>query len=272
MNHYHTPYWLISFVIWGFLVLSGSVLAQDMSADAILAELEEATNTIIDSQFLLTGDITDADGTTYTLEIDVQLMPEEELAYAYIIQPDAIADNFIILDGDVVYNYQYLTNQVILLPADDPDALGGLLPADANVGADIGTDADSNQDFDVQLNLSLLFEGWQPSVEGYTSTPEGDAYILRFDNVSEQEDILVDYVRAQVLDGSLEQQTWAPYQLEFFSLADAENSTSEDSTSENSADATPIATLIFRDFVRNVGLNPEDLRYLPPDAEIIDER
>lgn len=235
------------------------VLAQDMSAEAILAELEATAESTVDSQFLLAGDITDADGTVYTLEIDVQIMPEEELAYAYIIQPDAIADNFIILDGDVVYNYQYLTNQVILLPADDPDALGGLLPADADVGEE------SEQSFEVQLNLNMLFEGWQPSVEGYTSTPEGDAYVLRFDNVSEQEEILIDYVRAQVLDGSLEGQTWAPYQLEFFDIADTADTA-------DTADATPVATLVFRDFMRNVGLDPEDLRYLPPDAEIIDER
>lgn len=236
-------------------VLFTGALAQDMSAEAILAALEETADTTFDSQFLLTGDITDADGTVYTLEIDVQIIPAEELAFAYIIQPDAIADNFIILDGDVVYNYQYLTNQVILLPADDPDALGGLLPADANVGDDVGSN-DSAEGFELQLDLNLLFEGWQPSVEGYTSTPEGDAYVLRFDNVSEQEEIVIAYVQAQVIDGSLEGQTWAPYQLELF----------------NAEDEAPVATLIFRDFMRNVGLNPEDLRYLPPDAEIIDER
>lgn len=260
MNRYltlnrYTTLGLISLAVWIF----GGVLAQDMSAEAILAELETAADTTIDSQFLLTGDITDADGTTYTLEIDVQIIPDEALAFAYIIQPDAIADNFIILDGDVVYNYQYLTNQVILLSANDPDALGGLLPADANV------DVDNEQDFALQLDLNLLFEGWQPSVEGYTNTPEGNAYVLRFDNVSEQEEIIIDFVRAQVIDGSLEGQLWAPYQLEFFSIPD-------DLPASEATDATPVATLVFRDFVRNIGLNPEDLRYLPPDAEIIDER
>ena len=248
--------WKLGLVIGVCAVLFTGALAQDMGAEAILAALEETADTTFDSQFVLTGDITDADGTVYSLEIDVQIIPAEELAFAYIIQPDAIADNFIILDGDVVYNYQYLTNQVILLPADDPDALGGLLPADANVGDD------SEQDFEVQLDLNMLFEGWQPSVEGYTSTPEGDAYIMRFDDVSEQEEVIIEYVQAQVIDGSLEGQTWAPYRLEFYS----------GDSSEDASDAAPVATLIFRDFMRNVGLNPEDLRYLPPDAEIIDER
>jgi outer membrane lipoprotein-sorting protein len=254
MNRYRKLLWMI-FVIGIYTWFFTGVLAQDMSAEDILAALETSADTTVDSQFLLTGDITDADGTMYTLEIDVQLIPEEELIYAYIIQPDAIADNFIILDGDVVYNYQYLTNQVILLPADDPDALGGLLPADA----DVSVGNDSEQDFEFQLDLNMLFEGWQPSVEGYTSTPEGDAYVMRFDNVSEQEDMIIEYVQAQVIDGSLEGQAWAPYQLEFFGAGDA-------------AGAAPVATLIFRDFVRNAALNPEDLRYLPPDAEIIDER
>lgn len=268
MNRYrklHTLQWKIRLVIGVCAVFFTGALAQDMSAEAILAALEETADTTFDSQFLLTGDIRDADGTVYTLEIDVQIIPEEELAFAYIIQPDAIADNFIILDGDVVYNYQYLTNQVILLPADDPDALGGLLPADANVGDDISGDVggdDSAEGVEVQLDLNMLFEGWQPSVEGYTSTPEGDAYIMRFDNVSEQDEIIIEYVQAQVIDGSLEGQIWAPYQLEFYG---------EDSR-EDASDAAPVATLIFRDFMRNVGLNPEDLRYLPPDAEIIDER
>jgi outer membrane lipoprotein-sorting protein len=265
MNHYRKLPTKLRLVIGVCAVLFTGALAQDMSAEAILAALEETADTTFDSQFLLTGDITDADGTVYTLEIDVQIIPAEELAFAYIIQPDAIADNFIILDGDVVYNYQYLTNQVILLPADDPDALGGLLPADANVGDDMSSDVgndDSTEGFEVQLNLNMLFEGWQPSVEGYTSTPEGDAYIMRFDNISEQEEIIIAYVQAQVIDGSLEGQTWAPYQLEFYS----------EDNSEDASDAAPIATLIFRDFMRNVGLNPEDLRYLPPDAEIIDER
>ncbi|MEM7738952.1 MAG: hypothetical protein AAF267_24580 [Deinococcota bacterium] len=248
-------------VLLSFGLLSTAV-AQDLPAEEVLGELEAAATATIDSQFLLTGDIQDADGTSYALEIDVQLITEEQLAYVYIIQPDAIADNFIIIDDDVVYNYQYLTNQVIILSANDPDALGGLLPSDANVGDDV---TNAERDIDIRLDLNMLFEGWQPVMEGYTETPEGSAYIVRFDNVAMQDDVIIDYVRAQILDGSLDAQTWAPYQLEFFSVADGID-VPEDDTSD------PVATLIFTGFETNVGLNPDDLRYLPPDAELIDER
>ncbi|MEM6429046.1 MAG: hypothetical protein AAF708_07380 [Deinococcota bacterium] len=243
-------------------LLATPALAQDLTAEEVLQELEAAASATSDSQFLLTGDIQDADGTSYALEIDVQLITDEQLAYVYIIQPDAIADNFIIIDDDVVYNYQYLTNQVIILSANDPDALGGLLPSDANVGDDV---ANAERELDIRLDLNMLFEGWQPVVEGYTDTPEGSAYVVRFDNVSMQDDVIIDYVRAHVLDGNLETQIWAPYQLTFFSMAEGVSTPEEDTNS-------PLATLMFTEFETNVGLNPDDLRYLPPDAELIDER
>jgi outer membrane lipoprotein-sorting protein len=274
MTHLLTPVFIKRTATFGARLLNIALLylltsslltlaiAQNLSADEVLQELETAASTTVDSQFLLTGDIQDADGTSYALEIDVQLITDEQLAYVYIIQPDAIADNFIIIDDDVVYNYQYLTNQVIILSANDPDALGGLLPSDANVGDEV---ANAERDIDIRLDLNMLFEGWQPAMEGYTETAEGSAYIVRFDNVAMQDNVIIDYVRAQILDGSLAGQMWAPYQLEFFSMVDGVD-VPEDDTSD------PVATLIFTGFETNVGLNPDDLRYLPPDAELIDER
>jgi outer membrane lipoprotein-sorting protein len=48
---------------------------------------------------------------------------------------------------------------------------------------------------------------------------------------------------------------WIPYRLEFVA-----------------SDGQVVAELLFTDVLRDQGLNPDDLRYLPPDAQIIDER
>ena len=40
----------------------------------------------------------DADGTVIPLEVDIQAIPPQHLASAYIVQPDALADNQIVLD------------------------------------------------------------------------------------------------------------------------------------------------------------------------------
>lgn len=108
--------------------LSSAAVAQDLSADEVLTKLEERSTSLTDAYFLLTGTVFDADTQEYALEVDVQFIPGEELARADIYQPDALADNFIIADGNTVYNYLFVTNQVTILNADDPQALGDLLP------------------------------------------------------------------------------------------------------------------------------------------------
>jgi hypothetical protein len=42
----------------------------------------------------------------------VLAIPGIPAAGLYILQPDAIADNQIVVDGDVVRSYTFLTNQV----------------------------------------------------------------------------------------------------------------------------------------------------------------
>lgn len=109
-------------------LLVGAASAQDLSADEVLENLEARTQALQDASFLLTGTIFDADGQEIILEVETDFIPDEELVRAYFIQPDALADNFVIVDGDTVYNYLFVTNQVTILNANDPDALGGLLP------------------------------------------------------------------------------------------------------------------------------------------------
>lgn len=218
-------------------LLLGLAPAQELSADEVLEHVKSEAETLQDAQFTVTGSLTDADGTTLPLELYVQTIPGAKAARADIVQPDALADNAIVLAGDAVYNYTFLTNQVTIFPADDPDALGGLFP-EGNV----------DEGFDLTFNPEQLFRGWQASVTGYADTPLGPAYQLRF--VNDEAGALVAYVDATILDGS-----WVPYTLGFFNAEDKE-----------------LVSLMITDFVRDQGLEPARVTELPADAEVIDER
>ena len=221
------------------VLLTPFALAQNLSADEILANLEARSSSLQDASFLLTGTLFDTDGQEIALEVESQFIPGEELARAYFLQPDALADNFIIADGDTVYNYLFVTNQVTILSADDPEALGGLLPE----GEIEGT-------VNLTPNLGRFFssDNWDATVEGYEDTPDGPVYQMRFNNVDESADIA--YVEATILDNA-----WLPQTLNFV---------------QRSGDS--LAELQFQDYQLDTGLDPAELRDIPQDAERIDQR
>jgi outer membrane lipoprotein-sorting protein len=219
------------------LLLTTCAAAQDLSAKEVLTRLEERSASLQDAYFLLTGTVYDSDTQEYALEVDVQFIPSEELARADIYQPDALADNFIVADGDTVYNYLFVTNQVTILSADDPEALGDLLPegqGTVNLTPDLGRFFQS--------------DNWEASVEGYEESDNGPIYRLRFDNLDESANL--DYVEAVVLE-----EEWLPASLSFIQT-----------------DGSPLAELSFSDYELDTGLDPAALREIPADAERIDER
>jgi outer membrane lipoprotein-sorting protein len=220
-------------------LLTPLATAQELSADEVLDNLEARSSSLQDASFLLTGTIFDTDGQEIALEIEGQFIPAEELIRAYFIQPDALADNFIIADGETVYNYLFVTNQVTILDADDPEALGGLVPEGEVEGA-----------VNLTPDLGRFFssDNWKPSVEGYEETPDGPVYRLRFDNLDEGANL--DYVSAAILDAE-----WLPQSMTFVQQ-----------------DGTPLAELEFQNYALDTGLDPAELRELPGDAERIDER
>ena len=219
--------------------------AQTLSADQILDNLQTSGETLEDASFTLTGSIAEGGGADTPLELDVQLIPSLKLARADILQPDALADNFIVVDDQAFYNYLFVTNQVTVLNTNDPDALAGLFP-DAQARVE-----EAGEEFDFDLSLEGLSEGWDVSVEGYEESPVGNVYRLRFTN---QDDATVRYVEADIVDGE-EGGNWYPYTLTFLN-----------------ADSTALASLTFENFRRDEGLDPDELRFIPRDAEIIDER
>lgn len=212
--------------------------AQDLSADEVLANLEARSDALQDVSFLLTGTLFDTDAQEIALEIESQFIPAEELVKAYFFQPDALADNFIVADGETVYNYLFVTNQVTILDASDPDALGGLLPEGQTEGT-----------LDLTPDLGRLFgpEGWDATVEGYEESEDGPVYRLRFESKQETN---VDFVTATILDTE-----WLPQTLTFVKPG-----------------GDTLAELQFQDYAVDTGLDPAELRELPQDAERLDNR
>ncbi len=217
------------------LVVAPQARAQDV--DTVLNNITEAARALDDASFLLEGKLVNSDGTTFTLEVDILAVPPLNLASAYIIQPDALADNIIVMDGEAVYNYTFLTNQVMIFDADDPDALGGLLP-ESEEGAT------ANFNFD----LGAIFEGFETSILEVFEGEHGETYRLQFTNVDPAAEILD--VTALVPSSD-----WLPRTLVF-----------------TQADGHVLAELHATQLEINTGLDPEYVRDLPSDAEIIDNR
>ncbi len=219
-------------------LLGGVAAAQDpLPVETVLENVTEAARGLQDASFLLTGKIVDVDGTEFPLEIEIRVMPGESLASAYIVQPDALADNEIVLDGGAVYSYSFLTHQVTIFDADDPDALGGMLPA----GQDGAT-------ANLSLDLGEILAGYDAEFVDLQESPDGTVYQLRFSN-RDRGAMILD-VDALVLASD-----WLPRRLVF-----------------REEGGRVVAELNAEQLVTDQGLDPDDVRALPDDAEIIDNR
>jgi len=233
----HAPPWIVA-PLAAFALSFAALLAtaHARTVGDVLAALEASAATIVDLEFVLEGVLIDLDGQTMRVEVEVLAIPGIPAAGLYILRPDAIADNQVIIDGDVVKNYTFLTNQISLFDIDDPDALGGLI--------EVGPDGE----LPVSLDLAAVFAGWNATLVGEEDTPRGPGLLLRFDNLDPAGEIR--FVLATVIEDG-----WDPWRLAFFRTGD-----------QLFADVT------FRDLVRNQGLTREQVTYLPEDAEVLDRR
>lgn len=212
--------------------------AQPLPVDTVLQNVEDAAKALQDASFTVTGKLVDPDGTVIPLEIDVQVIPGKQLASAYIVQPDALADNQIVLDGNVVKNYTFLTNQVTLFDANDPDALGGLLPTGDGEGGGP----------QISFDLGKIFQGYDASIEGVDKKDGHELYHLLFKNKDPKAGV-------QTVVATVPSSDWLPRTLEF-----------------RQADGRAMADLQANDIVTDQGLDPAKVGYLPEDAEVIDNR
>jgi outer membrane lipoprotein-sorting protein len=208
--------------------------AQDLSSDDVLANLEQRSKEMQDASFLITGKLIDADDQEFNLEVQVQMISGENLVRMDFFQPDAVADNFMIIDQDGLYSYNFLTNQVTIFNVGDPAALGGILPA-----------SEDRDGYVFTLNISELFAGWNVSLEGY----EQGLYHLRYSNK------VTEGVSMGYIDVAVDENLWLPTQMRFYSLE-------EELLSE----------LSIINYELDQDLDPEEVRYIDDTAEVIDER
>jgi hypothetical protein len=209
-----------------------TALAQDRDVADVLAALEASAAAIVDLTFVLEGELIDEAGQTFRLEVEVLAIPAEPAIGLYILQPDAIADNQIVVLGDEVRNYTFLTNQVSLFDASDPDAFGGLLEPSADGSLPLS------------LDLAAVFAGWDAAIEA----EDGATVTVRFTNRDPA-------AAMQTVLATVTSDTWDPVQLVFFRAGDA-----------------LFADLRFVDWSRDQGLTIDDVTYLPEDAEVLDRR
>lgn len=209
--------------------------AESPDPDTVISGLQQTLDSTTDASFLVTGELLGGDGTVYRLELEVEAMPQEQLLRIFIIQPDALADNFIIVTPEDLYNYNYLTNQVVLYRADDPNAYGPLA-------------GDAEGSFQLTLDLAELFSGWDATVSGEVTTPLGAAVQLELSNSDRDANIAAATVTA--LEGD-----WWPQEIELFTAA-----------------GDTLLRIELSEVQTDTGLSEDDLLWYPPDAELIDER
>jgi outer membrane lipoprotein-sorting protein len=215
------------------LLLTVNALAQDLSRDEVLEKLKENSQNMQDASFLITGRLIDTDNQEFTLEIQVQTIPSENLVRLDFFQPDAVADNFIILDNDGVYNYNFLTNQLSIYNLGDAAAFGGIFPEGAN-----GT-------YEFTLNVTELFSGWDIELVGF----ENGLYHLKFNNTETIN------IRLKHVDVYVDQDLGLPTAMAFYN-----------------ADDILTADIQINDYVINQGIDTDEVRYFDETAEILDER
>ena len=218
-------------------VLAAAQGAAGVDVDTVLDNITRAANELQDATFLLTGKLVDADSTEIALEVDMMIVPGESVASAYIIQPDALADNQIVLDGPAVYSYTFLTHQVTIFDSTDPDALGGLLPA--------GEDGASAQ---ISFDLGKVFEGYTATITDVAEVDGGQLYSISFSNLDPTA-LILDVV------ATVPSSDWLPRSLVFLE-----------------ADGRVLAELHAENLVIDQGLDVDMVRQLPEDAEVIDNR
>ncbi|HGY09235.1 MAG TPA: outer membrane lipoprotein carrier protein LolA [Oceanithermus profundus] len=64
----------------------------------------------------LQGRIVTPNGDAQEADLIVKSLPEKPIVRIEFQQPDALADNYVVITPDKVYNYLFLTNQVVVYP------------------------------------------------------------------------------------------------------------------------------------------------------------
>lgn len=97
------------------LVLLFAVPALAVSADELF---DQVTQTLDQGPWeaRLQGRILTPNGDAQKADLIVKSLPSEEIVRIEFQLPDALADNYVVITPEKVYNYLFLTNQVVVYP------------------------------------------------------------------------------------------------------------------------------------------------------------
>ena len=205
-------------------------LAQGITADSILKNLDATQKNTKDFSAKVSGSAEQNDSRT-KFEVKIAGITASKLTRVEFLAPDALADNFLIIDNQNSYNYQFITNQVTIQKNANASEVGGF-----------------NLNFNALNDLQTTFPSNQVDFKPVTSetTPAGKAYILDA-TPKKSSNLNFDRLKVWVLESG-----WRVYRTQSF---DAKGVMQFDIT--------------ISDWKVNAGLKASELCKIPKDAEVI---
>jgi hypothetical protein len=206
------------------------VLAQGVTADSILKNLDATQKNTKDFSAKVSGSAEQNDSKT-KFEVKIAGITASKLTRVDFLAPDALADNFLIIDNQNAYNYQFITNQVTIQKNANAAEVGGF-----------------NLNFNALNDLQTTFPSNQVDFKPIISetTPAGKAYILDA-TPKKGSKLEFDRLKVWVLESG-----WRVYRTQAF---DAKGAVQFDIT--------------IQDWKVNAGLKASELCKIPKDAEVI---
>ena len=205
-------------------------LAQGVTADSILKNLDATQKNTKDFSAKVSGSAEQNDSRT-KFEVKIAGITASKLTRVDFLSPDALADNFLIIDNQNSYNYQFITNQVTIQKNANASEVGGF-----------------NLNFNALNDLQTTFPSNQVDFKPVTSetTPAGKAYILDA-TPKKSSNLNFDRLKVWVLES-----VWRVYRTQSF---DAKGVMQFDIT--------------ISDWKVNAGLKASELCKIPKDAKVI---
>ena len=97
------------------LLVAALGLALALSAEEVIEKLD-AYLKAGPWEALVEGRVQTPTGEPTEIRMRVYVLPKEKIARVEFLAPDSVADNFVVITPEKVYNYLFLTNQVIVYP------------------------------------------------------------------------------------------------------------------------------------------------------------
>lgn len=204
--------------------------AQGVTVDSVLKNLETTQKNTKDYSGKVTGSA-EQDNSRTRFEVRIAGITASKLTRVDFLAPDALADNFLIIDNQNSFNYQFITNQVTIQKISDNTNVGGF-----------------NFNFNALNDPQATFGQNQVDFKPLTTenTPAGKAYVL---DATPKKGAKLDFDRLKVW---VLESGWRVYRAQSL---DTKNVVQFDVT--------------VTEWKANSGLKASDLCKVPKDAEVI---